>query len=60
MTINEVIGQAIGAGSMCWSTLTGAGEFDSTEATKISADAQERVRELIYELVNELGFEVKP
>jgi hypothetical protein len=46
-TIEEVIGQAVGAGSVCWESLDQAGEFQSTRAAYVADNATERVRELI-------------
>jgi hypothetical protein len=34
-TLLEVIGQGVGAGSVCWSNLYAAGEFNSARASKI-------------------------
>ena len=38
-TLEEVIGQAIGAGSVCWETLADAGEFQSMRAAAIANEA---------------------
>lgn len=46
--VTELIHQVIGAGSMCWENLSGAGVFDSTEAAKIGSDAVARLSELGY------------
>jgi len=35
ITLEEAIGQALGAASMCWETPEGAGEFNSTRASEI-------------------------
>ena len=43
----ELMHQVIGAGSMCWEDLSGAGVFDSTEAAKIAKEAVERFGELV-------------
>lgn len=45
--IRELIGLAIGAGSVCWSNPGGAGEFDSTTAADIVDAAYGRVQMLI-------------
>jgi len=45
-TIQEVVGQAIGAGSMCWIPNTGDLEFDSTKASSIVDEAVARIHEL--------------
>lgn len=49
-SVEEAVGEAIGAGSVCWSNPGGAGIFDSTLATEI-------VKELMVFLENR--FEVK-
>jgi hypothetical protein len=46
-SVQEVIGQAIGAGSTCWVGGTGAAEFDSDQAVQISAEATERIKTLL-------------
>lgn len=45
-TVSEVIAQAVGAGSAAWVGGTGQAVFDSEEATAISVEATERIREL--------------
>lgn len=45
-TVEEVVFQAIGAGSVCWENPNGAGEFDSTLARAVGDDAMARLREL--------------
>lgn len=45
-TVEEVVGQAIGAGSLCWLPSTGDLEFDSAAAEEIGDAAVERIREL--------------
>lgn len=47
-TIEEIIGQAIGAGSTCWNNLVDAGEFDSARAVEIFNDAVEAIRERAF------------
>lgn len=42
----EVLGLALGAASACWENLTGAGEFDSTQARAILDATVERLREM--------------
>lgn len=49
--IKELIGQAIGAGSMCWEDVCGAGEFESNEAARILDEVVERLAELLVEEV---------
>jgi hypothetical protein len=44
--VEALIHQTIGAGSMCWENLCGAGVFDSTGAKKIADDALARLAEL--------------
>jgi hypothetical protein len=41
--LEEVIGLAIGAGSMCWTNISGAGEFDSLAATTINDAVLRRI-----------------
>lgn len=43
-SIEEIVGRAIGAGSVCWENPAGAGEFDSTQASKICQDAIYEIR----------------
>lgn len=45
-TAEEVVFQAIGAGSMCWENVRAAGVFDSDEAKRIGNDAVARLNEL--------------
>lgn len=45
-SVEEVVFQAIGAGSVCWENPGGAGIFDSTEAKKVGDEAMERLREM--------------
>lgn len=35
LTLENVLGQALGAASMCWADVNAAGEFDSTRAARI-------------------------
>lgn len=46
-SIEELIGQTIGAGSACWVYVGGERLFDSDEASKLTDEAIERVRELL-------------
>lgn len=46
---NELIGMAIGAGSMCWENVRGAGVFDSTRAAAISDAAFQRLQMILAE-----------
>jgi len=43
-TLEEVIGQAIGASSACWESLGCAGEFQSARAATIATEAIAWVR----------------
>ena len=45
-SIDQVIRQAVGAGSRCWEHLDRAGVFDTEEAIKISNEAFERILDL--------------
>jgi hypothetical protein len=42
--MEEAIGIAIGAASLCWENPSGAGEFDSTQASKIVDELLEKIR----------------
>jgi hypothetical protein len=46
-SIEEVVGEAVGAGSTCWTHLGGAGVFQSELAGEIVEHAVVRIRELI-------------
>lgn len=46
-TVAEVVGQAIGFGSVCWENPGGAGVFDSAMASEAVDDAVERINEII-------------
>ena len=45
-SVDELLGMMVGCGSMCWETLSGAGEFDSQEALKVVAEGKERLEQL--------------
>ncbi len=45
-TVEEVVFQAIGAGSVCWENPGGAGVFDDTTARSVGEDAMARIDEL--------------
>lgn len=45
-TRTEVLGQLAGAASTCWSTLEGAGVFDSQQAYRFVTDAERRLEEI--------------
>lgn len=46
-TVESAIGQAIGAGSTCWTKVCQAGTFDSTKAVGIVEDTIAEVRRII-------------
>lgn len=46
---NELIGMAVGAGSMCWENVRAAGEFDSTRASAIADAAFQRLQMILAE-----------
>lgn len=43
-TVEEVIFQAIGAGSTCWENLGGTGTFQDDRARRLGEDAMARLR----------------
>lgn len=45
--VEELLGQVVGAGSMCWEHPELAGVFDSVHASKIITDAMERLSQVI-------------
>lgn len=45
-TPEEVVFQAIGAGSVCWETMTGTGVFQDGKARAAGNDAMARLREM--------------
>lgn len=49
----ELIGQAVGAGSVCWENPEGAGMFDSTMAAEVADAAWNRLRVLLAEQFSE-------
>lgn len=46
---NELIGMAVGAGSMCWENVGAAGEFDAAAASTIADAAFHRLQMLLAE-----------
>jgi hypothetical protein len=46
-TIQELVYQTVGAGSVCWENLGGAGVFDSEKAREVATDALNRLGELL-------------
>lgn len=51
--IEALIAMCVGAGSTCWTNLGGAGEFDTTKALQVVADARERFDQLVVNAVAE-------
>lgn len=45
-SVEEVVFQAIGAGSVCWENLGQAGVFLSQDARTIGEEAVERIKEM--------------
>lgn len=45
-TAEEVVFQAIGAGSVCWENMSGTGVFDDTQARAVGEDAMARLKEI--------------
>ena len=45
--IKQVIGEAVGAGSVCWGNVQGAGVFQSEEASNIVDEALAKIIELV-------------
>jgi len=45
--LEEFIGQAVGAASMCWENPEGAGAFDSTRAQQIVEEIMRRISEAL-------------
>lgn len=45
--VGELIGTAIGAGSMCWQDVWAAGVFDSTRAAEITEAATQRLQTIL-------------
>ncbi|OZE88049.1 hypothetical protein CH304_00320 [Rhodococcus sp. 15-649-1-2] len=45
--IEQLIGQAIGAASMCWENVEEAGAFESSRAADIAREATERLSQLL-------------
>ncbi len=43
VTIKQIIGEAIGAASVCWESLEGTGVFDSTRASQLIDEVLEEV-----------------
>lgn len=46
--IEEVIAQAIGAGSMCWENVKKAGVFDSERASQIVDEVVANIRKKLF------------
>jgi hypothetical protein len=47
---SSVIGEYVGAASACWETLSGAGEFDSSRASRIVDELLEYVERLVADI----------
>lgn len=45
LTLEEAVGQAIGAASVCWDDMSGTGEFDSSRASEICDKLLLHIRE---------------
>lgn len=45
--IEELIGQTVGAASMCWENVEAAGVFDDVEARAVTGEALERLSQLL-------------
>jgi hypothetical protein len=56
-TTAEVIGQAVGAGSVCWESLVGTGIYQSDQATKIVEHALARLGELEHDDIEDCRTE---
>lgn len=50
---HELIGVAVGAASMCWENVSGAGVFDSTLAAKIADAAYARLQMILADRFSE-------
>lgn len=50
-TIEEVIYQLVGAGSVCWESMTGTGIFDDERARRYASDACKRLEQFGVETV---------
>lgn len=48
MNIKELLHQAVGAGSMCWENVSGAGVFDDGKARQVAEDLEEQLSEIGY------------
>lgn len=46
--LEQVIGEAVGAASMCWENLDNAGKFDMTMASRIIDEVVENVRNKLF------------
>jgi ABC-type molybdenum transport system ATPase subunit/photorepair protein PhrA len=58
-TLFEVVGQVIGAGSMCWESVDKAGVFQSELASSLVEDAIARIREIVESARSEEIAEVE-
>ncbi|MGK2880619.1 MAG: hypothetical protein ACSLE6_07420 [Mycobacterium sp.] len=48
-SVRELLGQVVGAGSVCWENPGDAGVFDDTQARKVVADAEDQLAFLLKE-----------
>ncbi|MGK2880620.1 MAG: hypothetical protein ACSLE6_07425 [Mycobacterium sp.] len=48
-SVSELLGQVVGAGSVCWENPGGAGVFDDGQARKVVADAEDQLAFLLKE-----------
>lgn len=51
-TIEEVVGQAVGAASVCWESMEGTGVFDDARARQIVEDVLMFIKGYTYDLAN--------
>lgn len=47
-SIEEVIYQAVGAGSMCWENMSNTGVFQDQQARQVAQDALEEIRKRAF------------
>jgi hypothetical protein len=51
-TLEEAVYQAIGAASVCWDNVQGAGVFDEQQASSVAKDLLSVIRKWINEVAN--------
>jgi len=54
LTLEEVVGQAIGAASVCWENMSGTGVFNNTRARAISDALLEQIKSLVTTTVEKV------